>query len=320
MNRKISISIGIPAYNEEANIDFLLATLINQQEISFKMQEIIVVSDGSTDATDILVRKVKDPRVKLLRNEKRIGLNQSQNRIVTQAKSDILVLLDADILPQGPLFLKNLVTPLIQKNVDLVSAKLLSLRLRSLYGRILANAYEMKRYLYTHLPQQPNVYLCHGSVRAFSRRLYKEIHWPDDVPEDSYLFFYARTHGFTFEFCPDAQVFFQTPTNLRDHLKQNTRFKLGVSQLGNYFDLSLIRNHYHIPFTNLLTAIVKYTREKPFSIPMYLCLMFLFKLVRLPKIKHHSIYEVSKSSKKWTWETLKMNRIRLEDGNFLNSN
>lgn len=317
--RKQTVTIGIPAYNEEANIAFLLTTLINQRETGFKIQKIIVVSDGSTDTTNTLVEKVNDPRVKLLRNATRIGLNQTQNRIVSLAKSDILVLLDADILPNGPQFLQELITPLLKKHVDLVSADLLSLRLQPLYGRILANAYEMKRYLYTHLPHQPNVYLCHGSVRAFSRRLYRAIRWPEDVPEDSYSYLYAITHGFHFQYNPRAQVFFQTPLTFSDHLKQHLRFTKGIFQLGHYFDANLIARSYYIPIADMMTAIIKYLLIKPFSIPCYLCLMCLIKVTHLPRI-HHSKYDVSKSSKKWTRETLKYNNIRVENGNFIIQN
>ena len=51
MRKKLTVTIGIPAYNEEANVRNLLVSLLAQKETNFKLQEIIVVSDGSTDKT-----------------------------------------------------------------------------------------------------------------------------------------------------------------------------------------------------------------------------------------------------------------------------
>jgi len=55
MKKLITVSIGIPAYNEEANIGKLLSSLIKQKEAGFIIKEIIVVSDQSTDKTDEIV-------------------------------------------------------------------------------------------------------------------------------------------------------------------------------------------------------------------------------------------------------------------------
>ena len=50
-----SITIGIPAYNEEANIKYLLKLLLNQKIKNAAIHEVIVVSDGSTDGTVLQV-------------------------------------------------------------------------------------------------------------------------------------------------------------------------------------------------------------------------------------------------------------------------
>lgn len=59
----------MPAYNEECQIGEAIESVLNQSYPDF---ELIVIDDGSTDSTGEVVRgyAVRDPRVRLFRNEK----------------------------------------------------------------------------------------------------------------------------------------------------------------------------------------------------------------------------------------------------------
>jgi len=52
----IKVSIGIMAYNEEANIGRLLARLLEQRTQKVKIEKILVVASGCTDRTEDIVR------------------------------------------------------------------------------------------------------------------------------------------------------------------------------------------------------------------------------------------------------------------------
>jgi len=89
-----TVSFLIAAYNEEEVIeDKLKNTLaIDYPEDKF---EVIVASDGSTDATDDLVRNHPDPRVRLVRNDLQGGKTATTNLAVRKAKGQVLVFSDA---------------------------------------------------------------------------------------------------------------------------------------------------------------------------------------------------------------------------------
>ena len=57
-----------------------------------------MVSSGSTDATDDIVREYgsKDPRMRFLRQEKREGKNSAVNAFMAIAEGGILVMVNAD--------------------------------------------------------------------------------------------------------------------------------------------------------------------------------------------------------------------------------
>jgi glycosyltransferase involved in cell wall biosynthesis len=97
MKNKIHITIGIPAYNEEVSIKRVLDSLLRQKHEMFVLDEIIVVSDGSTDETDTIVMSYKNQKIRLVKNKKRMGKNYSLNYLFKHVTSTLLVILDADV-------------------------------------------------------------------------------------------------------------------------------------------------------------------------------------------------------------------------------
>jgi glycosyltransferase involved in cell wall biosynthesis len=90
-----TVSIVIPAYNEEAFIGTLLEKInsVPTETVGFK-KEIIVVDDGSKDRTSEVVSKFKD--VKLIRQEN-AGKGRAVQRGVSEATGDYVLVQDADL-------------------------------------------------------------------------------------------------------------------------------------------------------------------------------------------------------------------------------
>ncbi len=93
-----TVTVGIPAYNEERNIREILEGILAQEEDGFRIEKIIVASDGSTDKTADIVRSFRDPRIQLIAGRENRGQNYRQNQIIDHTNSDILVLFNADII------------------------------------------------------------------------------------------------------------------------------------------------------------------------------------------------------------------------------
>jgi cellulose synthase/poly-beta-1,6-N-acetylglucosamine synthase-like glycosyltransferase/peptidoglycan/xylan/chitin deacetylase (PgdA/CDA1 family)/spore germination protein YaaH len=88
------VSVLVPAYDEEKVI---LPTLESVLQSDYAPFEVIVIDDGSRDATGELVadRFAGDDRVRLLRQTNQ-GKSAALNRGVGEARGDILVTIDAD--------------------------------------------------------------------------------------------------------------------------------------------------------------------------------------------------------------------------------
>lgn len=89
-----SISIIVAAFNEERGIAAKLRNLLDLDYPADRI-EVIVASDGSTDATDGIVRDHPDPRVRLMRVEGRVGKTACQNAAAAAAQGEIIVFTDA---------------------------------------------------------------------------------------------------------------------------------------------------------------------------------------------------------------------------------
>ena len=105
-----TISIIIPAYNEEKYIGCCLESLSKQ---TFSDFEVVVVDDGSTDKTREIVGKFK--RVKLINGEHK-GPGFSRNLGAKQANGEILVFVDADMTFDKD-YIRNLTAPLKEREV-----------------------------------------------------------------------------------------------------------------------------------------------------------------------------------------------------------
>jgi glycosyltransferase involved in cell wall biosynthesis len=94
MTRRPTVSVVIPAYQSEFRIGETLERLARQSYTDF---EVVVVDDGSTDATSEIVRRfaAKDPRVRLVVQENG-GIAAARNRGIEAAEGELIAFLDDD--------------------------------------------------------------------------------------------------------------------------------------------------------------------------------------------------------------------------------
>jgi len=90
-----SVSICLCVYNGADVLPRKLRSLLDQDWPSDRL-EILVYSDGSTDATDEVVRQSSagDPRIKLVSSEEREGKPTGLNRLAEEARGEVLLFTD----------------------------------------------------------------------------------------------------------------------------------------------------------------------------------------------------------------------------------
>ena len=95
--KKSLVSIVMPAYNAAK---FIRETIASVQSQTYENWELLVIDDGSKDETVEIIRALtkEDARIRLLQNEKNMGVAKTRNRGIELADGEFIALLDSDDL------------------------------------------------------------------------------------------------------------------------------------------------------------------------------------------------------------------------------
>ena len=117
------VTVLITAFNEETAIRAKIENTLCLEYPADKL-EILVASDGSTDATDDIVREFESRGVQLYRQEGRVGKTETQNNAVASAKGEIVLFSDATT-EYEPDVLRKLLPAFADKTVGCVAGLLI---------------------------------------------------------------------------------------------------------------------------------------------------------------------------------------------------
>jgi len=121
VSNKLDLSIVIPIFNEEKNINELCSRLIKALDEVDKTYEIIFVDDGSVDGSFDLLKRVAshNKKVKVIRFVRNFGQTAAMSAGINASKGDILISMDGD-LQNDPADIKNLLVKL-DEGYDVIS-------------------------------------------------------------------------------------------------------------------------------------------------------------------------------------------------------
>lgn len=239
------VTVIIASYNGEKFLEDCLGSLIKS---TYPNLDILIVDDGSTDnSKKIFAKYLKlSNQIRIVKNEKNIGLSKSRNKAIRESKGDVLLFLDNDteIMPDT---IDKLIAALYSSpKLGAVQALLVDFEKRDLiqvgglklipytgWGIILDQWKERKIY-------KPNGNVIGlGAALAVNREVVMKIngfdeeffHYTDDL-DFSYRIWVA---GYQIAIVPDAIVYHWTkPMEMRKNVHDNNEkvyFHMGKNSI-----------------------------------------------------------------------------------------
>jgi cellulose synthase/poly-beta-1,6-N-acetylglucosamine synthase-like glycosyltransferase len=213
---RIKCSVGITAYNEEANIGRLLQAIIDQRLYEVQITEIIVVASGCTDRTEEIVREYmeREPRLQLHVQEQREGKTSAINVFLQHAREKICVLESGDTLPREDT-IESMVRMFRNPAVGMTGAQKVAVNTPDHIVGVLSHLrLKMEHQLCLEIPRL-------GELIAF-RKVFDQI--PSDVAMDeAFVEALIIRRGMQVRYAPEAVVYNMGPETVSDFVRQRRR-------------------------------------------------------------------------------------------------
>jgi cellulose synthase/poly-beta-1,6-N-acetylglucosamine synthase-like glycosyltransferase/peptidoglycan/xylan/chitin deacetylase (PgdA/CDA1 family) len=222
------LTVVVPAYNEAANI---AATVRSLAANDYPDLDIIVVDDGSTDDTAGIVRRLRLPRVRVLR-QRNAGKPAALNLGIAHARGDLLVLVDGDTVFE-PQAVGRLVQPFAEPDVGAVSGNTKVANRRGLLGRWQHLEYVMGFNLDRRMFDVAGcMTTVPGAIGAFRRTALADVGGVPAVTlaEDTDLTMAVVRAGWRVVYAEDAVAWTEVPGSLRQLWRQRYRWCYGTMQ------------------------------------------------------------------------------------------
>jgi hypothetical protein len=231
MHQSIDCSVGVMAYNEEANIAAALDSILQQQPAVGRIAELIVVASGCEDRTAAIVADIagRDQRVHLIEQARREGKASAINLFIGAAHAPVLVMVSADVLTGDGTF-DALLRHFADPAVGMVGGHPTPVNGEATF---LGHAVHLQWRLHDRIARRvPKL----GEIVAF-RNVIPSIPLDTAVDEISIQALISQL-GYQLVYEPEAVVYNRGPATVRDFLRQRRRIYAGHLRVREQQDYS----------------------------------------------------------------------------------
>lgn len=262
---KFTVTIGIPAHNEEQNIGRLLAAIVSQTG-NFFLEKVIVVCDGCADNTENIVREFakNHPIVQIISDGKRIGKSERLNQLYQINASDALITLDADIEPENDFVFEKLLEPFRDPQVAVVAGHMKPLPGRTFVEKLVVAKdawwYEARK----NFKNGNNIYSSTGCCFALSRDFTKSFKFfPGSINDQEIIYLEVLRQGKKYIFADDAHLNYREVSTWNELLSRAGRFEYNDDLKPYGFNID-VDGEYRIPAREKIRGLFIIIRQNPF--------------------------------------------------------
>ena len=283
------ITLLISAFNEERVIEAKLDSSLTL-DYPPELLKIVVVSDGSTDATNELVKKYAPQGVRLIAFNSNRGKISALNDAMTQIRSEIVVFSDANVIYDRNA-LRKLVRNFNDPSVGVVSGKVMLLNDALSYGTSEKIYYCIEHFIQEKEGATGTLVGADGAMYAIRRELFRPPP-VDTILDDFVISMSIARQGYRVIHEREAFGFERNLLELNEEFRRKARIISGGFQcllrsgtiptssqpllLFNFISHKLLRWFSGMLFIPLLALlIVSYTTENLSNLPLSIALYFM---------------------------------------------
>lgn len=237
-----SLSVLLPAFNEEDTIAKSIESILDQNYPQDKIQ-IIVVNDGSTDSTEEIAGEYEDD-ITLISQENQ-GKGAALNTGMEEADGDLVVVQDADSVIQPDAY-HMMVGHFEDEDVGGVIAGIKPLETNTMVKKLQEMEY-LLGILYRKLMSViDTLYVTPGALSIYRRDLIEDLGRFDEqnLTEDLEIALRVRKHNYTVKMSAPAITRTEFPATLRELMHQRVRWYRGLfSNTMKYKEMMFDRSY-----------------------------------------------------------------------------
>ena len=224
-----SVSVIIPAYNEESTIEKTIKSILNL-DYPKKLLEVIVVNDSSTDRTPSIIEKFRG-RIRIIHNKRNRGKAHSLNKAIKVSKGELVACMDADSIVE-PAILKKMVGYFSDKSIGAVTPALLAWQSKNLLQKIQQAEYILNMFLRKILSFMDSVHITPGVFSLYRKSVILEAGGFDEnnLTEDMDIALKIHNLGYKIENHMGAYSYTLCPSGWKDLFRQRIRWYRGALQ------------------------------------------------------------------------------------------
>ncbi len=234
-----SLSIIIPAYNEEKSIE---TTIKNVKSLLYpkRLLEIVAVDDGSTDKTLDILKKIKGLKVISKRHG---GKATALNVALGKAKGELFAVIDSDSFPKRDALLKS-IPYFSDESVKAVTTSIFIYKPRNLLERMQQIEYAIIAWGRKLLEFLDSVSVTPGPLSIYRTDTLREIGGFDTkiVTEDIEIACRLLSKNHKVKMAYDARTFTRAPSTFKEWWHQRIRWNVGGMQIISKYGKSIFRS------------------------------------------------------------------------------
>ena len=181
------ITVLMPVYNAALFLKPAIESILSQ---TLKNFEFLIINDASKDNTVAIIESYNDPRIRLIHNEKNMGISATLNKGIHLASSDLIARMDADDISYPERLQKQYDFMQQDKDCSLLSCYV---RVISSNGDFIRQEIHRDKFLYYTLTFECNIY--HPAV-VFRRQPTIDVNMYDIPYAEDYDLFWKMSAKF----------------------------------------------------------------------------------------------------------------------------